>query len=532
MKTGFRQSMAWLHTWSGLLLGWLLFAIFLTGTIAYFRTEVTWWMQPELHGTSPGPHATDAVAARAVDRLQAIAPGAERWMISLPGARSRSLWIAWRDPQQESRRWPSETLDPATGEVLTPRETRGGDFLYRFHFELYALPRDWARWIVGIATLAMFIAIISGIITHKKIFTDFFTFRPAKGQRSWLDAHAVTAVLALPFHIMITYSGLLLFAGTMVPWNTGDIRHGHHPHGPEAGASREAPQPAVPLAPLAPLLADAEARLGQPAGRIMVENPGREAMTVEVTARRSTSLTASSGGPGGGAARLTYDGTTGALIPEAETATVTGPEALNNAFGALHRARFADAPLRWLFFLSGVGGTLMVGTGMILWTVKRSRRQPTSPGHKLVDGLNIGGMAGLTVAVAVYFWANRLIPAALPGRIDWEIGAFFTAWLILLLHPLVRPPRRAWVEQLSLGAVLFTGIPLLNALTSDGSLLTAIAAGDWAVAGFDLVALATGLALAWAARRVALHQPATAPRRRRTEPAAEVALAAQGGQGE
>ena len=32
MKEGFRQSMAWLHTWSGLLFGWLLFAIFLTGT--------------------------------------------------------------------------------------------------------------------------------------------------------------------------------------------------------------------------------------------------------------------------------------------------------------------------------------------------------------------------------------------------------------------------------------------------------------------------------------------------------------------
>ena len=31
MKGTFRQSMAWLHTWCGLWLGWLLFAIFLTG---------------------------------------------------------------------------------------------------------------------------------------------------------------------------------------------------------------------------------------------------------------------------------------------------------------------------------------------------------------------------------------------------------------------------------------------------------------------------------------------------------------------
>lgn len=28
MKEGFRQAMAWLHTWAGLVFGWLLFAIF------------------------------------------------------------------------------------------------------------------------------------------------------------------------------------------------------------------------------------------------------------------------------------------------------------------------------------------------------------------------------------------------------------------------------------------------------------------------------------------------------------------------
>src|SRR5690606_20527900 len=44
MKTqGFRQANSWLHTWSGLLLGWLLFAIFLTGTLSYFRQEITYW---------------------------------------------------------------------------------------------------------------------------------------------------------------------------------------------------------------------------------------------------------------------------------------------------------------------------------------------------------------------------------------------------------------------------------------------------------------------------------------------------------
>lgn len=51
MEKSFTQRMTWLHTWFGLTLGWLAFALFLTGTIAVFWFEITYWAQPELHGT-------------------------------------------------------------------------------------------------------------------------------------------------------------------------------------------------------------------------------------------------------------------------------------------------------------------------------------------------------------------------------------------------------------------------------------------------------------------------------------------------
>lgn len=50
--------MAWLHTWTGLIFGWLLFAIFLTGTLSYFKEEITHWMQPEVRS-----HALDPASA-------------------------------------------------------------------------------------------------------------------------------------------------------------------------------------------------------------------------------------------------------------------------------------------------------------------------------------------------------------------------------------------------------------------------------------------------------------------------------------
>jgi uncharacterized iron-regulated membrane protein len=45
MQKSVRQSMAWLHSWLGLTLGWLLFAIFLTGAATYYRHEINLWMQ-------------------------------------------------------------------------------------------------------------------------------------------------------------------------------------------------------------------------------------------------------------------------------------------------------------------------------------------------------------------------------------------------------------------------------------------------------------------------------------------------------
>ena len=76
---------------------------------------------------------------------------------------------------------------------------------------------------------------------------------------------------------------------------------------------------------------------------------------------------------------------------------------------------------------------------------------------------------------------------------------FFIAWGLSLLHAILRRGRQGWVEQLSAGALLFAAIPLLNALTTSHHLGVSLATGDWAMAGFDLTCLGSGVFLAWAA---------------------------------
>src|SRR5688572_26069054 len=82
---GLRQSMAWLHTWSGLLVGWVLFFMFVTGTFGYVNAEVDRWMKPELPMPAPPPPAAELLPA-AEARLRAVAPDAESWAIHFPGS--------------------------------------------------------------------------------------------------------------------------------------------------------------------------------------------------------------------------------------------------------------------------------------------------------------------------------------------------------------------------------------------------------------------------------------------------------------
>lgn len=520
---GFRQANAWLHTWVGLLLGWLLYAVFLTGTLSFFQQEISFWMTPEQHAALPD----DNSAQRAMERLQQVAPDAANWGIKLPSERDPSLQVQWFEQGERVGRRGGQrlTLDPANGEPLQTRDTRGGSFLYRFHFELYGMPRVVARWIVCIATLLMLIAIVSGVVTHKKIFKDFFTFRPRKGQRSWLDAHNATAVLALPFHFMITYSGLLLFMFMLMPWGVetaykGDFQAYFNEAGGRGGRGTPgvaspgstAPQPAE-LTEIAPLLAQARQQWPRGVSSIRINNPNTSRAVIELRENGGDSLIER-----GGSGQLRFNGVSGAALGEPKATAVPGANAVYNVFTSLHLIRFAGPPLRWLFFLSGLLGTAMVATGLVLWVVKRlpeRRKLGRTPfGHRLVEVLNVGAVAGLPLAIAAYFWANRLLPVELAQRSDWEIRMFFVAWGLCVLHPMLRPHKQAWIEQLRVAAVLFVGLPLFGLGLSHSGLPSTLANGQWLLVGIDLTLLVTAAVLGYAALALARHQPASKVQRK------------------
>ena len=73
-RGSFRQAQAWLHTWCGLWVSWLLFAVFLTGTLAVFEEPITHWMTPE-HHAEDAAQAEDPAAEAGGNLSQRLAWG-------------------------------------------------------------------------------------------------------------------------------------------------------------------------------------------------------------------------------------------------------------------------------------------------------------------------------------------------------------------------------------------------------------------------------------------------------------------------
>jgi uncharacterized iron-regulated membrane protein len=514
MTGGLRQRMAWLHTWAGLWVCWLAFAIFLTGTLSVFVDPISGWMRPEqvqehvpAQFTQPLDHAVQL--RHGVRYLQQHAANSKMWEL-WPRPGQDEFQVFWLN---EKGYYADAHLSTATGEAMPDdehgvRDTLGGTHFVEFHHALHA--GTIGLWIVGAASAAMLVALISGVITHKRIFKDFFTFRPAKGQRSWLDAHNLMGVLTLPFLFMIVYSGLAISWSTYMPamaWaqqlRTGEPAHVRE-YGPE---NKPSGSPGV-LTSLDPLVRLAEATFHTPAFAVAVNHPGDAAMTVQIYG--TTSPDTQDGNLLSKRGVMKFDGVSGALL-ETEMphrAPSNGARATMVTLDELHRVHFAGAVIRWIYFVAGLAGTAMMATGAVLFMVKRRQKALNEFGastqrvYRLIDVLNVASIAGLPLACIGFLWSNRLLPLDLVERHDWEVTAFFGIWLAALVHATLRPAVRAWREQLWTGAGLCVLLPLLNLATTGQHVLGYLALRDIERAAVELTAIAMGALLAVAALRV------------------------------
>ncbi len=438
------------HAWAGVIFGSLLFAIFLMGTLAVFDREIDRWSQPHTRIDHASGHAMPLDSA--LPHLRGLAPErAAFWLIYPPSERVPTLRLGWSGQGVERG---LRDLHPATGDLLPERGAPlGTQLFYPFHYSLHLKWVNLGEWIVGLAAMAMLVTLVSGVATHRRIFKDFFTFRPGKAlQRSALDLHNVSAVFALPFHFVIALSGLIIFAAVYlqpaIAWVYGDERGAFA----KEVLSRYSRTPAKrPLTEMVSIDALAErsrahwAAAGEPGDvqLVIVRNPRDAHAVIEVRRAYGQRVALEQG-------TLYFDAGSGTLLHAERLPTASR---VQRFIAGMHLAQFDHWTLRWLYFLMGLGGCAMIATGSIVWVQKRADRHARLglPGASWVQALNVASVAGLLLACTAVMLLNTLPHDA------WTFGAspmtaslrwFFGLWGASLLHAIaLRAGTRHWLHQ-------------------------------------------------------------------------------------
>lgn len=452
MQKSVRQSMAWLHSWVGLLLGWLMFCIFLTGATTYYRQEINLWSQPTLTTIHVNQQRS---IDQAFHYLNAHAPNAQNWFIQVANHDSPISKLYWQKPDGL---YESINLNPNTGKPITLAGLAAGEFFYNFHFQLYAIPYWLGRLIVSFAAFIMLITLISGIITHKKIFTDFFTLRTFKGQRSYLDVHNVTAVIALPFFLTVTFTGLAIFFYLYFPLGINHI----YPNNtfqyfdeinttPLITAQPNSLEPSVNLKQIQNIVSQHMKDITY--NTITVKHPNTAKAFYIFTALEDLSITRN-------AAQISLNAQ-GEI--QANTKNYSPVATLNAGVYGLHMAKFAQPILRLTLYFSGLLGCCMIASGLLLWSLKRQLKHHHDKYHfglYIVDRLNISILIGLPIAMFCYFVSNRI--SLILSTVTDEISTFFSVWVLCLIFSLFIPKQYLWKSFLSIFILCGIAVLLLD----------------------------------------------------------------------
>ncbi len=246
-------------------------------------------------------------------------------------------------------------------------------------------------------------------------------------------------VAALPFLAMIAYTGLLFSSSSLLPAGLNDLYGGSKvrlsldAHALPPMSQRTTAKPIdLTWTSFAEIVARAEAEWGT--GNIASLQFNRDRSNrLRIVARQRDQRRI--------AARqetMQFDGDTGALLQHwrPKGAGVR----LHSFLTGLHMGHFGGDGVRWLYFLGGMIGAAVIGSGTVLFSLKR-RAVPSLP-HATIAHINIAATVGIIIATAAFLWGTRL-PAPLDDRASWKRLVFWGVWLFSLAHALCRPAHSA-----------------------------------------------------------------------------------------
>ncbi|EJL37234.1 putative iron-regulated membrane protein [Caulobacter sp. AP07] len=355
------------HSALGLAFAALIYLVCFSGSIAVFTQEFTRWEQPAgpvLHAASP--QAVD----RAFRQALVVNPAAHDVMVQMPEPARPRLSVHLDDAKGAERTFLADATGALAGELKTPWT----EFQAALHTVLH-LPRAWGGFIVGLTGVALLSSLVSGVLSHPRVFKDAFAFRWGGSKRlQEADLHNRISVWGLPFHLVVSLTGAFLGLTVIIvgvlalATFKGDTAKAYALFAGPRVADDPRPAPVIDLARALTTL-----KAAQPEARpnyLFVEHPGERGQHVAVNAVT----------PG----RLSR-GETYVLDGQAKLLGSVGYENGNaglkvlSSLTPLHFGWFGGWPVKVAYLLLGLGLTSVTSSGVAIWLARRRAKGRPAP---------------------------------------------------------------------------------------------------------------------------------------------------------
>ncbi|MCP8897713.1 PepSY-associated TM helix domain-containing protein [Gilvimarinus xylanilyticus] len=465
-----KQSLA-SHAWLGLAVGAFMYLVCLSGSFLVFEHELEHWEQadaPERHQVTPEQvqsayNLLEKQVMAEQNKAETDSEHHHHMFVMLPTAASPNMRVASDD---------GSYFVNADGSLGDKVDTPWTQLLIDLHLYLH-LPKSFGMIVVSILGVMLCGLIISGFLSHPRIFKDAFTLRPKAAPRlSQADWHNRFSVWGAPFHLMIGVTGaffglaslfVLIGAQAFYDGDTSKVVPAIYGAEPELEQPLQTAAVGKALAQMPQIAPEAEPFY------ITVEDVGTEHQYILLGAEHPERLIY--------AEQYRFDSAGNYLSKVGFSDGEAGRQAIFSVY-RIHFGHFGGLLVKLAYVALGLALAVISVSGINIWLAKRRQR----------DGLN-NIWTAIVWGTPLALGLTAVAQLALGGSSKWIFwGALVIA--ALLCQWVDRPNRSKGLLQLT-GALTLLAMVILHAM--------AFGAYAWKAAplGINLSFIATAVLLFW-----------------------------------
>ena len=495
------------HAWAGVAAALFIYVVSLSGVFALFEDEFLHWEETQVQFQVPAhpiplmpllnEHVGALTKTGTLTSLDVYLPSQAR-----PYYRAVAYWIPTGERRsiKQERRWHAKT-----GAELRPHEQGLTHWLVNFHRNLM-LPRTLGRFIVGLSGILLLVSILSGILLHRKLLKEMFTWRLHRSIRlKWQDSHKILGVWSLPFQLMIAFTGAWLgMVALLLPlnatltgkWGMDEIYVALFPSTPAAvGISH-------PMLPIDEVMVATRSHFESAPLSISITNWGDQSASYIFLYEPRGTLD--------GTLRREVSAVTGKVYEAPRMGRSAIYHQILRSMTTLHYGVFGGGWMKVLYTVLGVILCIIAITGVLIWLEKRQqggKGKAPKVTYVLLGRITLGTSMGMLLASFSLFYVDKL-SASPPGEKLMTIGtAYFAVWIAALLFAgFSRNPYKSTKRLFQLTGVVALGIPVLSLLTSPLPISDALQRGWTPLASVDIGCAIVGLFLIGVSQRLKMHR--------------------------